>query len=191
MTTSSPSFQACIVWVKHSKQLCGYGINVVINKAFAGGKEKEKLFWNHSSISKLHIKRWLCVANCDHPHFPSRLCGASSFHIFQLLPRCTALLLPFITTTIHHLLSANLAALIFSNRTQCTVDRMQCQNMSHAFCWLQKKSPIWSFHAAHWGLSMFSFSHLAIHGIQFGAQAWRALLLPLGVVAIDVDHMLV
>lgn len=37
---------------------------------------------------------------------------------------------------------------------------------------------------------MFSFSHLSIHGIQFGARAWRALLLPLGVVAIDVGHML-
>lgn len=54
----------------------------------------------------------------------------------------------------------------------------------------EKKSHIRSFHAAHWGLSMFSFSHLSIHGIQFGARAWRALLLPLGVVAIDVGHML-
>lgn len=55
---------------------------------------------------------------------------------------------------------------------------------------VEKKSHIRSFHAAHRGLSMFSFSHLSVHGIQFGARAWRALLLPLGVVAIDVGHML-
>lgn len=37
---------------------------------------------------------------------------------------------------------------------------------------------------------MFSFSHLSVHGIQFGAHAWRAQRLPLGVVAIDVGHIL-
>lgn len=38
-TTSSPSFQACIVWVKHSKQLCGYGINVD-KQSICRGKRK-------------------------------------------------------------------------------------------------------------------------------------------------------
>lgn len=74
------------------------------------------------------------------------------------------------TTTNHHLPAANLAALILSNRTQCTVHRIQCPSikicpMHSTDC--RKKSHIWSFRAAHWGLSMFSFFHLSIHGIQF------------------------
>lgn len=55
---------------------------------------------------------------------------------------------------------------------------------------LLKKLHIPSLHAAHQGLSMFSFSYLSVHGIQFGAAARRAPLLPLGLVDIDVGHML-
>lgn len=96
--------------------------------------------------------------------------------------------------TMIHLPPANLVALILSNTTQRTVHRIQCPSikicpMCAADC--RKKIYIQGFHAAHWGLSMFSISHLSIHGIEFGAQAWRALVLPLGVVAIDVGHMLI
>lgn len=61
--------------------------------------------------------------------------GASA--LSNCFPEHGALPLPFITTSIHHLPSANLAALILSNRTQCTVHRIQRAGIKiypRAFC---------------------------------------------------------